>query len=104
MRSHRRGGRANNGSTVQIWRLRHCVRCWSGPSSLCRSTVVTGMRNLSPGACWAYPRAGPARDSAVSLFFYGKIGSSCRWRDLQRPWMLRRQRVWGLLPYRAFII
>uniref|UniRef100_A0A2N9F8E3 Uncharacterized protein n=1 Tax=Fagus sylvatica TaxID=28930 RepID=A0A2N9F8E3_FAGSY len=69
MRSHRRGGRANNGSTVQIWRLRHCVRCWSGPSSLCRSTVVTGMRNLSPGACWAYPRAGPARDSGgVPIF------------------------------------
>ena len=41
---------------------------------------------------------------AVSLFFYGKIGSSCRWRDLQRPWMLRRQWVWGLLPYRAFVI
>jgi hypothetical protein len=41
---------------------------------------------------------------AMSLFFDGEIESSCRWRDLQRPWMLRRQRVWGLLPYRAFII
>jgi hypothetical protein len=38
------------------------------------------------------------------LFFDGKIESYCRGCDLQRPWMLRRQRVWGLLPYRAFII
>ena len=42
--------------------------------------------------------------SAVSLFFDGEIGSSYRWCDLQWPWMLRRQRVWGFLPYRAFII
>ena len=38
------------------------------------------------------------------LFFYCEIESYCRWRDLQQPWMLSRQRVWGLLPYRAFII
>ena len=38
------------------------------------------------------------------LFFDGEIESYCRGRDLQRPWMLRRQRVWGLLQYRAFII
>ena len=38
------------------------------------------------------------------LFFDGDIESYCRGRDLQRSWMLRRQRVWGLLQYRAFII
>uniref|UniRef100_A0A2N9F1S1 Uncharacterized protein n=1 Tax=Fagus sylvatica TaxID=28930 RepID=A0A2N9F1S1_FAGSY len=38
------------------------------------------------------------------LFFDDEIESYCRGRDLQRPWMLRRQRVWGLLKYRAFII
>ena len=41
---------------------------------------------------------------AMYLFFYGEIESYCRWCDLQRLWMLRRQRVWGLLPYRVFII
>ena len=41
---------------------------------------------------------------AVYLFFNGEIKSYCRWRDLQWPWMLRRQQVWGHLPYRAFII
>ena len=41
---------------------------------------------------------------AVYLFFDGEIESYCRWHDLQRSWILRRHRVWGLLPYRAFII
>ena len=40
----------------------------------------------------------------VYLPFDSEIESYCRWRDLQWPWMLRRQRVWGHLPYRAFII
>uniref|UniRef100_A0A2N9G899 Transmembrane protein n=1 Tax=Fagus sylvatica TaxID=28930 RepID=A0A2N9G899_FAGSY len=33
----------------------------------------------------------------VSLFFDNEIVTSYRWRDLQRSWMLIRQRVWGLL-------
>jgi hypothetical protein len=37
------------------------------------------------------------------LFFDGEIKSYCRWCDLQRSWMIRRQRVWDFLPYRAFI-
>uniref|UniRef100_A0A2N9FQH8 Uncharacterized protein n=1 Tax=Fagus sylvatica TaxID=28930 RepID=A0A2N9FQH8_FAGSY len=40
----------------------------------------------------------------VYLLFDGEIESYCRWRDLQWLWMLRRQWVWGHLPYRAFIL
>jgi hypothetical protein len=33
------------------------------------------------------------------LFFAGEIKSCCRWCDLQRSWMIRRQRVWDFLPF-----
>ena len=38
------------------------------------------------------------------LLFDGEIESYCRWHDLQWLWMLRRQWIWGHLPYQAFIL
>ena len=38
------------------------------------------------------------------LLFDGEIESYCRWQDLQWLWMLRRQWIWGHLPYQAFIL
>uniref|UniRef100_A0A2N9I633 Pectinesterase inhibitor domain-containing protein n=1 Tax=Fagus sylvatica TaxID=28930 RepID=A0A2N9I633_FAGSY len=38
-----------------------------------------------------------ARDSMGFLFFAGEIKSCCRWCDLQRSWMIRRQRVWDFI-------